>query len=783
MNPQVPQRTQPSLATEPSVAGDFSFRSLLEVIFRRKRVLVLTLVLMPVLCILIGLLIRPSYMSTITILMGKNEILNPLVRFDMAVSMTDWNRLGSFQKVIYSRPLIEDAIHKLKIDRKLKSDTEMEKAVEQIRRNTLVMELSGDSFQIGYSDFNPGRARDMVETITRLFIDKSLSASRREASSAVDFLQKEVEHYQEELKRVDNQLQEFRLTNRETLSASVTPVTIDANREKLTEAEFGLMENQMVAQLYRDRLSGVKPMVSSTAMYVQHSPFQEHYQELQLQMGNLLATRNESHPEVLKKQREMDYILELLKKEKEEKVKTSQETTEMRSPVYLETLARLDDTLIKTKAQELKIRELQRQQDEFLQKLTKTPALIQEELRLEDECKLTREIYDKLCMKLEEARVTCAVEIEQQTSRFSIVEPARVPLTYYKPKRLLFALAGILGGILLGLTLIFLLEITDPRLIRPGELTRSTGIPLLGALPKLHYGSRLPGWYVPAELQAQYAKTCARLQGSPRRWISRFGQWLPEACEAVDCLLHFGLGARRFELPNTIASDFLLPAARLQHAGLSRSRKELALDDFIERIRHIGIALRASFSTPDHLICLVASAKRGEGKTLLTANLGVVMASDLKKPVLLVDACLAKGGLSALFHRTEALGLGDLLDGRVPLDIAVVATGTPNLWLLPAGRTDEYADVLFNGAVCHQLLEQLRERFSLVLIEAPNMGTQSDALLLAPHVDGVLMLSRLYDTKKKAVEAVLQQLPSDKVIGLVTNYGEYWIPEWLYRWV
>ena len=784
MGSQNSRRVQSPSVPETGIAGDFNLRYLLEVLFRRKRALLLPMVLTPLLSILIGLLIRPSYMSTTTILLGKNEILNPLVRFDMAVSMTDWNRLGSFQKVIYSRPLIEDAIHKQGIDRTLRSDAEMEKMVERVRRNTVVMELSAESFQIGYSSFDPVQAKNMVETITRLFIDKSLSASRREAMSAVDFLQKEVDHYQEQLQRSDRQLQDFRMANREMLSASSAPGALNTYREKLSEVEVELTERQLFAQLYRDRLSGTKPMVSSSALHVQSSPYQQHYQELQMQLGNLLATRTPEHPEVLKKQREMDFILQLLKQEKDEKEKTSKgDTAEVRSPMYLETMANLDETLIKARTQEQKIRALQRQQEEFLQKLAKTPALVQEEMHLTDECKLTRDIYDKLCMKLEEARVTCAVEVEQQTSRFSIVEPARVPLTHYKPKRVMFALAGGMGGILLGLMLVLLIEITDPRLVRPDELTRSIGLPLLGALPKLQYGARLPGWYIPAEWQVQYRKACTRLQGSPRLWVSRFGYWLPDACEAVDYLLHLGLGARRFELPGSIPESFLLPASRLQQAGLLHGRKEQSLDDLIERIRHIGIALRASFREPEPLVCLVASAKRGEGKTLLTSNLGVVMASDLKKPVLLVDACLARAGLSALFQHAEAPGLGDLLDGRATLDSVLIESGSPNLWLLPAGRTQAYADVLFNGQACHQLLDQLRERFALVLIEVPDMCAQSDALLLAPHVDGVIMICRLFDTKKKVVESVLQKLPPDKLIGMITNYGEYWIPEWLYRWV
>ena len=87
MKSQPLKRVKPPVF-EPGLAGDFSMRALLEVVFRRKRVLLLTLFLTPLLAILAGFLITPSYMSTTTILLGKNEILNPLVRFDMAVAMT-----------------------------------------------------------------------------------------------------------------------------------------------------------------------------------------------------------------------------------------------------------------------------------------------------------------------------------------------------------------------------------------------------------------------------------------------------------------------------------------------------------------------------------------------------------------------------------------------------------------------------------------------------------------------------------------------------------------------
>lgn len=774
MSSQIPQRRQP-LAPETRVAGDFSMRYLLEIVFRRKRVLLVTLVCTPLLSILVSLLIKPSYMSTTTIMLGKDEILNPLVRFDMAVSMTDYNRLGSFQKVISSQPLIEDAIRQLGLDRNIRTDADMAAMVNTIRANTHLIALAADSFQIGCTARDPVLARNMVEKISRLFIEKSLQGSRREATAAVNFIQKERDHYKEELERINNQLQDFRKTNSETLRMSSTLGGLLSDcRAKRMDAELDLKQEQLYEKLYGERLSGEKPMVVSQSLYVQNTPFQRHYQELQLQMGNLLATREKTHPEVLKLQRELDYINALLKEEKEKK--EASETQEVRSPMYQEVQARLEDSRIKGKVTEQKVQELQRLQDELLQKLAKEPELVKEETRLVGEVKLTGEIYDNLRMKLEQARVSCEVEIEQQASRFTIIDPPVVPLARYKPIRKMFVLGGVAGGVCLGLLLVFLLEFTDPRLVRPGDLVRTTGLPLVGALPKLHAEDRKPGWYIPARLLPLCTRLQAALQRPSRQWVLRAALW-------ADHALHRAFGAKRFELPGEMSRDFLLSAARLQQAGLSDNPQELALDDFIERVRHIGIAVRASFAAPDHLVCMVVSTKRGEGKTLLAANLGVVLASDLKKPVLLVDACLERSDLSALFRHADAPGLGDVLDGRIPLDAALVDTGTPNLQLLPAGRTNEYADVIFHGEAFRLLLDQVRGRYAMVLIEAHDLSTQSDGQLIAPHTDGVLMLNRLYDTKKKAIETVLQRLPREKIIGLVINYVEYWIPDWLFRWV
>ena len=761
-------------AGDPKLAGDFSVRYLLEILFRRKRLFLIPVLLTPILGFLVSYLVKDSYMSTTTILLGKDEILNPLVRYDTAVSLTDENRLGSFQKIIYSRTLIEDAVRKLGLDKQAKSDLELEALINDVRANIHVFTLAVDSFQIGCSARSPVLARDMVKAISDLFIEKSLAGSRREAMTAVNFIQKQLDHYKEELDRTERELQEFRQKNAETLRLSLSlGGMLNEYRAKALDAELELKQEQLNEKLLAQRLTGEKPMVVAQALFVQNTPYQRAYQELQVRMGNLLATRDRSHPEVLKLQREMDYITSLLEREKKEHQAT--ESQEVRSPVYQEVTARLEDTRIKIKVLEQKIAEFQRVQKEVHAQLVDVPALDKEQDRLEGEVKVTREIYDTLRLKLEHARVSCEVEIEQQTNRFSIIDPPLVPLARYKPIRKQFISGGVVGGVCFSLILVFLLEFTDPRVLRPVEILRRAQLPLLGSLPKLYRFGELAPLPVGPWITRYWTRLLERLRRPA------FLHWLP-VVRQMDRGLRFVFAARRFVMPREFPESFVLPATRLQQVGASETPEDEALDDYIERLRSVAIAARSAYDVPDRLVWMVASTRANEGKSLFARNLAVVLAGDLKRPICLVDANLPNPTLSRQSGHTMP-GLAEIVEGRAQLEQALVPGGAPNLFVLPVGHPTEYPEVLFHTAAFRELLGQLRERFALTLLEVPDLITHTDGQLVAPATDGVLFMTRLYTTKRHAALVALTKIPHEKIIGIVVNYAEYWIPEWLYRWI
>lgn len=757
MSKKPTKENKENIAARP--AGDFSVKYFVEILFRRKRIFMIPVVLVPILSVILSYMAPEMYMSTTTMLLKKQDILNPLVRFQTAVALTEYDRLSTFRKIIYSRPLIEEVIHELKLDKDIANKpekarlAEMGWLVDHIRRNIHIMSLTGDSFQIGASYDLPVVAKDLVETVGRLFIEKSLQGSQRESSAAVDFIQEQLEHYKKELNNAEKALREFKLENIDRTLGQLAslPRELEEYRFKLVKAKLTLEEERLNERLLSDRLTGEKPMVVAQALFVQNTPHQRHYQELQMKMGNLLATRNPSHPEVVKLQRELEFILDLLEKEKKEK--TASETREIRSPVYQEITARLEDTVIKIKIIKKKIEKYKEIILQLEDSVKSIPGLEQHLDRLEGEIKITREIYDTLKIKLEHAKVSREVELEQQTNRFTIIEPPLVPFFRYKPIRNKYAMAGMAGGFIVGLMLVFVLEFVDPAIIRQGELPRKLGVNVLGVIPKLHYSANIGKFFK------------LLLFVPPLSWIRSF------------------LGAKRFLLPEDFPENLVLNGKSIENYEKYSFQGIRPVSELVEKVRVIGVNARDFFDPHKKVIFSVVSPKSGEGKTVLVGNLGILMAKDLQKPVLIIDGNFRNPDLSTIFSRAEFPGLSEIIQGEIALEEGIYSTDISFLSFLPAGRSTDDPARLFESARFKEMLELLRNRFDLVLLELPALFTCADAMVASPLSDGILVVTRLYSTRKKVLAAAMERLDREKILGVVLNNAEYWIPDWLYKWL
>lgn len=138
----------------------------------------------------------------------------------------------------------------------------------------------------------------------------------------------------------------------------------------------------------------------------------------------------------------------------------------------------------------------------------------------------------------------------------------------------------------------------------------------------------------------------------------------------------------------------------------------------------------------------VTSATAGEGKTLICVLLAITAAQG-QRQVALVDADVRARGLTRRLGRESAQGLTDLaIPGREIADSLedLGDLGVPQLYLVPAGRHHVSPTQLFRSPGFTEGFRSLWQRFDLVIADTPPLLAVADAGLIAPQVDGIVLV-------------------------------------------
>lgn len=165
---------------------------------------------------------------------------------------------------------------------------------------------------------------------------------------------------------------------------------------------------------------------------------------------------------------------------------------------------------------------------------------------------------------------------------------------------------------------------------------------------------------------------------------------------------------------------------------------------------------------------VVSSPSAGEGKTTTAVNLALTIA-DAGARVVVVDADLRRSQLGAALELETAVGLTDVLVGRVTLDDALQGWGDGALMVLPAGATPPNPSELLQGPAMANLLHALEGRFDVVLIDAPPLLPVSDAVILGTRTAGTILVCAVGATARGQLREAADKVEQvgGRVLGLV----------------
>lgn len=205
---------------------------------------------------------------------------------------------------------------------------------------------------------------------------------------------------------------------------------------------------------------------------------------------------------------------------------------------------------------------------------------------------------------------------------------------------------------------------------------------------------------------------------------------------------------------------------RLWHTNAQRS-------PVAESYRQLRTSLQAIARAGNLQVLLISSAEPHEGKSTIVANLATVMAQAGRR-VVVVDADMRLPTLHRLFAVPNSAGLSNVLAGEIAVDAALQQVPVAGMTLLPSGPCPAQPTEQLESTAMQKLMEDLRQRYDLVILDSPALRAVADAAVLAQLVDGVLLVVELSQSRREAVFSAVQQLRSlnTRLIGVVVNHAE-----------
>jgi polysaccharide biosynthesis transport protein len=588
-----------------------------------------------------------------------------------------------------------------------------------------------DLIDVGFVSTDPRQAQQIVNLTVQTFQTLNIQGAKEKSRRRREFLQEQLAQTDSTLARAQAELAAFR--SRQQLASSENKmnaaqnalITLDERRAELeTDREtYGTLLKQLRGGNEEARAEALRALAGSPALGDNPS-IGGLYQRLNIYQYRLDSMTTGQWAAAPTN----PDVLAL-----RSMIRTSQDQLTQAVSAHLGSI----DARIKA------LGDLRRQNGQSIQLL---PAMVEEEMRLTSRVQALGNVGEQIRTDYQRARMAEAVE----AGDVDIVDLAELPYaTLWTTASIKFGI-GLFLGLLLGGGLAFVLEALNTSIRRPEDIESALHIPGLAVIPRLSAGPvggrRLGGL----------------IKGGKPRELPR------SAAAAIGTVAQpFSIGTEAFRMLRT----------------------SLIWSDGAEHLRTL----------------MITSAAPGEGKTLTAANLSASFAHDGLR-VLLVDCDVRRPKLHGLFRVPRSPGLLDLLappngasgstvrslsfaagesDGDA-LEHALRPTPIRGLSLLSCGALPTSASNLLSGVRMRALLQELNQRFDLVILDTPPVLATADAGILGSLADGVLLVVRAGQTDRSAAQRAYQQLINggSRVVGAVLNdpkgevsqYGDYYYP-------
>ena len=587
--------------------------------------------------------------------------------------------------------------------------------LDLLRSRIKIQVEASDAFSIGFEGQDPEQVANATNRLAELLVQQTSRASQQRAGRAAGFLEAEAERTKQKLDQQNQQIQGYQHRMGDEL-----PANFASNLKLLETLEGQLLSKQEQISNEEARRAAIAEELSGLAQQgalesKAVSPATARLEDLRAHLKELQTKYTEEHPEIRSVEAEIRNL------EKSAAANPAKSHTDP-SPInlrYVQLKAEQEATERRLKSYQKQEQDLTAQIQAYRGKVQSAPEHERTLAELTRDYELTRTEYQSLIEKQNQAELEDRLKQTSQSTVFRIVRPAQVPWEPYSPYRGRIIALGLLSGLCLGLLLAVFAEYRDTTYGNVDELRNSTNLPVLAVIPTFSKTPAKPSIKTPAPTLIQKGSVFNLNNSS-----SISGDQIVTLTD-----------------PRSIATEqYGLLAMQFQQMMAGQSSK----------------------------VVTVTSAVGGEGKTITSINLSVMLSRTKSERVLLVECDLRKSRFHEYLGVKPSKGFADLL--RNPHDsLEPYVWGLNQLTILPGGT--QLLDPLeaLTSPRMRMLFERLRREFQCIVVDSPPILPIADSRILADLSDGVILVVRARQTQRELLQHALESFKVSNLLGVVLN--------------
>ena len=311
----------------------------------------------------------------------------------------------------------------------------------------------------------------IADRLTTLFMDEVVGASERQVSNAYEFIERQMKEAREQLEQKEEALREYKEQHMGQL-----PEQVQANLATLQRLQ---LEQQATADGLRRATDALLLLESPSAAGVPGAPGApaqpDSLSSMRALMAQLKSRYTGQHPDVRALQARIDAL--------EKATANADPAAPVADPVAAALQLRIREARLEVQALRARLADVDSRIGAFQARVEAAPRREQEVLGLMRDYQKLSENYSALLSKKLDAEMASRLEQQQKGRQFRILDPAYMPETPSFPDRGLFALAGALVGLLLGVGLAVTIDALDPTMKDAESVTAAFNLPVLAVIP------------------------------------------------------------------------------------------------------------------------------------------------------------------------------------------------------------------------------------------------------------------------------------------------------------